>query len=84
MTGGEIKIFFGVLVCMGVYRASSQEDYWSSDETKPTHSIASDISQLRYQQLKRFLKICNPVGENDSIFSFNKLDPLLSHVRSTY
>ena len=80
---GEMKVFFGILIYMGLYRVSSQEEYWECNSTLPKHPIAQAMPLVRYQQIKRFLHVCDPLGDNGATFFFNKLEPLLSHVRAT-
>jgi len=75
----DIQMFIGVLVYMGVHRERELKDYWENDLTKPRHPISQYMSQLRFEQIKRYLHVCDPEGLNGSDFFFNKLEPLWTH-----
>ena len=59
----EVQAFIGVLVCMGIDRKSSVEDYWSSDPFLRNQGISTVITRSRFQQLMRYFHLADP--END-------------------
>jgi hypothetical protein len=71
-TANEIKIFIAIVLYMGVHRSPRMEDYWSSTK-KPHHLPADYMSQKRFEQIKRYLHISNPLCP--SAISYEPKDP---------
>ena len=71
VTSQELLCFFGLCLYMGLFRSPRTEDYWDRSGKGPHHTIMSNISLRRFQQIKRYLNICGPSGDNGSSFFFN-------------
>jgi hypothetical protein len=83
----EIKVFFAILIYMGVHRSPQVEEYWNADPGKgPLHAPRLYMTYKRFQQLKRFLKVSNLNTEdqrlpNDKIWWY-KVEPLATEFQS--
>lgn len=64
----EIKCFFGLTIYMGVFPCPRLEDYWDVSGKSPRHSICKAMGLARFQQIKRFIHICEPSGDNGKSF----------------
>jgi hypothetical protein len=57
-TVNELKVFFGVILYMGMHKSPSTLDYWNRNATKgPLHTVRTVISQSRWHELKQYLHI---------------------------
>lgn len=66
-TGAEIGVFLGILLMQGTCKLSRAKDYWNTHEDSPIiMSIQTAMSLVRWEQLKRYLKISNPKTDKDS------------------
>ena len=77
----EIGVFLGILLLMGLDHSPAIENYWTNDLNKPIYiAIQRVMSLRRFQQIKRFLKISNPLNEPDSSGPdwWKKLEPLVT------
>ena len=82
----EIRVFLGVVIYMGVHKSPAIKHYFEKTETSPLHLTCNYMSHTRYEQLKRFIHISDPAGdelrppgEKDWWF---KLEPLASSFRA--
>ena len=83
VTSQELLRFFGLCLYLGVFRSTRTEDYWDRSGKGPHHTIMSKMSLRRFQQIKRYLRIWDPSGNNGSSFFFNKVEPRFSHIFKT-
>lgn len=81
VTLNEIKIWTGMIIYMGVNKASSLRDYWNKNTKHPIHSIQNKITRRRFELVKRYIHISHPDADIDSYY--DKMEPLMSHVRET-
>ena len=56
----EIKVFFGLIIYMGVFPPAQVKDYWSCDSEFPFHCIGMYLSRNRFEQLKRYFPVSEP------------------------
>ena len=82
-TNIEVRSFLGVLLYMGLHTAACIEDYCSRADDTPVHAISKVISMARFQQLKRYIHVCDPHGDNVKSVFFGKVEPLFGHIRET-
>ena len=65
-TASEIGAFIGVLLYMGVAAMPRVPDYWNIDSKRPIHGlILGSLSRIRWEQIKRYLKISNPSDDEN-------------------
>ena len=76
----EISHFFGLIVYMGIYPSPRITDYWRTGGVGPIHSIRNCMSLIRFEQIKRYIHICDPTGDNGNSYFFKKMEPLWSTV----
>lgn len=57
MMVGDLKIWLGIVIYMGIFSAPTLEDYWKHDGLHPTHPITAYMSLNKFQQIKRYLHI---------------------------
>jgi hypothetical protein len=81
LTIGEIKIFVGIQIYMGVYRYPAIEDYWTNTAK---HSPMSRMSCNRYQQIKRYFYISPPGVHLERKDWWKKMEPLASYLRERF
>lgn len=79
-TADEVACFMGICIYMGVYKCPRVEDYWDSSSQSPSHAITKYMPLLRFQQIKRYLHICDPCGDNGKTFFFDKVQPFFDAV----
>ena len=84
--GPEIEVFLGILLFMGMDHAPATEDYWNQCPDKPIFlSISQAMSLVRFQQIKRFLKLNNrrtePPRIGKGVDWWKKLEPLATGFR---
>ena len=48
-TPDELRIFFGIITYMGVFKSPSVRDYWSTNPEYPQHTITDFMSLTRFQ-----------------------------------
>jgi hypothetical protein len=63
-SAAEIKVFVGTFIYMGVVCLPAYEDYWSSKYGE--FVCAKHISLNRFEDLKRYLHISNPMSNTSS------------------
>ena len=74
----EIGTFLGIILLMSLDHSSSIKDYWSYDENKPIYiSIQKAMTLVRFEQIKRFFKMSDPLNDADSMGPdwWKKLEP---------
>ena len=81
LSEAELVIWIAIVIYQGLYSMPSNENYWNTDSRTPVHEISRHMKLLRYEQIKRYLHISPPEGSSRDFF--DKLEPLLSHVRDT-
>ena len=79
----ELQCFFGLCIYMGIYQSPRIEDYWVRKGNGPCHTITNVMPLKRFQQLKRYVHICDPEGDNGQSFFFNKVEPLFESIVKT-
>ena len=57
-TIGELKVWLGLVLYMGVVSCPAVEDYWDEDTRQPPMGV---MSLNRFEQLKRYLHVSPPV-----------------------
>ena len=70
----------------GIHKLQGKRDlYWSTLVDKPPQPLTEFISRNRFQQIARYIKISNPIGEDDLNSSewFIKIEPMALHFRKT-
>jgi hypothetical protein len=83
-TTGEIKVFFGILIYMGVHPEPRIDLYWQQDRREgPLHSPPLYMTLKRFEQIKRYLHISHPDedekrSEKDIKQWWYKVEPLSS------
>ena len=66
-SGPKIGTFIGVLLLQGICKLPRTENYWNTREDLNVNlPIHSAMSLVRWQQIKRYLKISDPRSEKDS------------------
>ena len=69
---GEMKIFIGILLYMGAKHSDSIEEYWSTARIDGLLPIVVDnMSRIRWQQIRRFLHVSNPLQDEEDKTSKN-------------
>ena len=81
----EIGTFLGVLLYMGETKAANTAEYWKLQEDKAFFLIVRAMSLKRFEQIKRYLKVSDPLTEPDPKYStwYAKIEPLYSDFCST-
>ena len=77
----ELSRFVSLIIYMGVYPCPRLTDYWNSSGPGPVYKITKCMSLIRFEQLKRYVHICDTTGDNGSYYFFDKMEPLWSAVR---
>jgi hypothetical protein len=83
-TAKEIRVFFGILIYMGVHDSQAVELYWREKPTEgPIHPVRLYMTLVRFQQIKRFLHISTPSQKLDKKTKewWYKLKPLTTNFR---
>ena len=66
-TGTEIAGFVGILLLQWEVKVGDPEKYWTCQSDRMFFpSIQSSMTGIRWQQIKRYLKISNPRNDLDS------------------
>ena len=76
----ELKIWFGIVIYMGIVKLPRVRDYWSSDPKFPKHNIVQEMTITRFQQIKRYLHISDL--DSEMLHWYSKVEPLASHIRN--
>ena len=74
-TVGELKVWVGLLLCMGVVRFPAITDYWR-DYWKLNPMSAMSLN--RFQQIKRYLHVSPPVPPGEKRQWWQKMEPMSS------
>jgi hypothetical protein len=56
----ELLVFLAILIYLGLYPVNKIEELWNDEILWPVNFIASKMSLMRFQQIKRFLHISKP------------------------
>ena len=83
-TAGEIMIFVGLLIYMGVHKARIGL-YWEGSHEFPVHDITHYMSKFRFEQLKRYFHVA-PVTllSRSSGHWTEKLQPLARNLEKKF
>lgn len=86
-TSAEIGAFIGILLYMGISSMPRITDYWNLDPKRAIHAlIINCMSCTRWEQIKRYLKISNPVDDEKldtrGPHWWKKLEPLVTDFRN--
>jgi transposase IS4-like protein len=61
----EIKVFIGILIYMGIHDLKRTDFYWKNKiESGPIHTPQLYMSLTQFEQIKRYLHISQPLGDN--------------------
>jgi len=63
-SSGELMIFVGLLIYMGVHKSIRVGLYWEKSDEFPRHEITEYMSKFRFEQLKRYFHISLPSQPN--------------------
>ena len=77
-SAAELKIFFGIIIYMGVFPSAQVPDYWRHDSDYPYHRIGLYLSQTHFEQLKRYFHISPPYESLPRSQWYQKFQPLSS------
>ena len=66
---------------MDAYCVLSLSNYWRDDDSLPDFKLRRVMPQYRFEQIKRFLHVSNHLKDQFDAFVFNKLDPLMTHIK---
>ena len=80
----EVGVFLGILLLMGLDHSPAFESYWNCSPIKPIYiEIQKAMSLVRFEQIRRFLKISDPLHEADSLGPnwWKKLEPLVTDLQ---
>lgn len=78
---GEVMIWIGILIYLGTNKIQNLDQFWRKSGEYPLHCLSTRMSQTRFSQLKRYLKV-SPPGDRDSVFG--KLQPLASDLEKRF
>lgn len=68
---------------MKLFRAPRIEAYWDKRRRTPRHEITMNMTLLCFQQLKHFLPVCDPCGENGKSSFFMEIESLFQTLMNT-
>lgn len=71
----------GILIYIGLHVENQIEEYWSTDEDGPQHAARKYMSRNRFEILHWRFCLCAPLPEGTKLRSFQRLEPLNSHVQ---
>lgn len=77
---GELKVFFGTILYMGIFRAPDVEDYWRNDQMGPRYPIEIFIGESRFRELLQFFHTGPPDFDDDEDWN-GQLEPFGARIR---
>jgi len=77
-SAGELMIWVGLIIYIGVFKVTQVRDLWATDPEYPRHSISLFMGQKRWEQLKRFFHTSPPPPEDVKRYIFEKIEPLMT------
>jgi len=83
MSCGELKVFVGLQILIGVYQYPGIEDYWSGGQGVK-HPEFEKMSCNRYLQIKRYFHLSPPDETYQWADWWRKMEPLASHLRRCF
>src|SRR5437879_1937498 len=90
-SAAELKIFFGIIIYMGLFKSASVQDYWRKDGRVPIHTITRYMGKSRFENLKRWFHVSAPTITTYSSspasriqWFCNKLDPLTGMLQGAW
>lgn len=75
-SAGELMIWIGLVIYMGVFRQRQPCDIWRRDSEFPIYTISSFMPRARWEQLKRYFHISSPAIDNVREHLYAKIEPL--------
>ena len=80
----ELRGYIATCIYMGVHTESSVPEYWNRDSNVgPLHPMVYErISETRWEQIDRFLRISQPTSPHPTVF--DKLEDLSEHLRHAF
>lgn len=61
-SANELKVWIGGVIFMAVHHSLAISDYWNTDiSPRPRHTVSIHMSQVRFEQIRRYLHINNPL-----------------------
>lgn len=79
-TAGELKVFFGTILYMGIFRASGVGDYWRNDWMGPRYPMKIYIRESRFRELLEFFHTGTPDFDDDEDWR-GQLEPFGERIR---
>jgi len=81
LTVPELEIWIGMVIYMGVYQSKRCADYWNKATEAPQHHIHHMMSELRFEQIRRFLHVSTPPQSARRESPWDKVRVLSDHIR---
>ena len=75
----ELKVFFGLIVAMGMTRKTSIDEYWSTDETNSTPLFSKMMAKDRFLLILANLHLVDNEQVADQHDPLFKVRPILCH-----
>ena len=63
---GELRVWLGIIVYMGVHCSPAVKDYWKHDGLNPTHPIRDYMGLTRFEEIKRHFHVTPPDAPRES------------------
>lgn len=79
-SAGELKVFFGTILYMGIFRASDVGDYWRNDWMGPRYPMKIYIRESRFRELLEYFHTGTPDFDDDDDWR-GQLEPFGARVR---
>lgn len=76
VTIGELKTFFGILLLTGYHTLPRERLYWSLDEDCNIPVVSKSMSRNRFQEIKKYLHLCDNLIAVESMDKMYKVRPL--------
>lgn len=78
----DIEVYFGALILIGAQSNSGElESFWDTSPNTPEWPISKYISRDRFEQITKYLKVCEPVKLADKDW-FKVVEPLATAFRA--
>jgi hypothetical protein len=82
ISGPELMIWCGLLLYMGALEISPYTYLWSQNSELPRHCIARFFSQIRWEEIKRYLHISLPLEPGRPVHE--KVEPLATELSKRF
>lgn len=80
VTIDEMKVFFALIIAMGLVKKSELESYWTTDETLETPFFGNNMAKDRFLAILSNLHMCN--NENETFDPLRKIRPFILMLRN--